>query len=87
MLKYEFMNMFLLFSTMFVCSSIIIMVKNNKTNQLHLMTIIIHVENSTTQQQQKKPKREKPSRKNTKKYSWTLSPKYNVINKQCMHNL
>jgi len=54
MLRYELMNMFLLSSTMFVYSSIIIMVKNNLKNQLRLMTIVIHVESSTTQQKEKK---------------------------------
>jgi hypothetical protein len=50
------MNMFLLSSTMFVYSSIIITVKNNKTNQLQLMTIVIHVESSITQQKEKNKK-------------------------------
>jgi hypothetical protein len=56
MLRYELMNMFLLSSTMFVYSSIIITVKNNKTNQLQLMTIVIHVESSITQQKEKNKK-------------------------------
>ncbi len=51
------------------------MVKNNKTNQLQLMTIVIHVESSTTQQKEQNQKGIKPSRKSTRKYPWTSSPK------------
>ncbi len=51
------------------------MVKNNKKNQLRLMTIVIHVESSTTQQKEKKRGGIRPSRKSTRKYPCTSSPK------------